>query len=229
MPPYLRVFGNISPDGTLKVQTSCLVQRSLEPARAAESRLWVYCTGDDGEDLQATALPIRPYAERSDWLAIRGYVPMAPGTRRFRFLFDGRPVHELPVAAAPPSVMRDWQAALPELRPHGKRRLTWQVGETALEPYAFWDYSLTAGQTWIPLTGRVDGTSVEIDFDQLPGGEGCQLALNVTDGVLVTRSESPVFALPIRPCVPMNLSPQEGSSLPDRASIWRSTPRSWRN
>ena len=95
---------------------------------------------------------------------------------------------------------------------HGRHRITWEA--RAARPAAlqfFLRFSHTGGRTWQRVGWRTEEREAPVDFDQLPGGERCLLAIVATDGIDTTTVESPPFAVSLKPCLASIVAPVDGA------------------
>ena len=142
--------------------------------------------------------------------AVRGFVPFHPDARRVVFTYDDAPIHELERHAEPPRVELLWQ---PEDRVERRHTVTWdaRAADGATVQF-FLRYSIDAGASWNRIGTRTDALAQEVDFDELPGGDECRLAVVATDGIDTAISESRSFAVERKPCVAIILEPAHGGT-----------------
>jgi hypothetical protein len=220
---YLKIIGRVTAEKTLKIRHSYMVQIPDRIEYKSDSPLRMLCVNEDGRELSSTRIPARPYNLPnidSPALAVRAYVPIARDTRMLRFLFEGRPILDLPFGETPPDVTIDWKEVLQSGRPGGSLRSVWKTSTVTSEPLrSFYEYSIDAGRTWRRITAMLGTKTHSIDLNRLPGGKKCRLALVVTDGVLVKRMESPSFTNTVKPCVPMLFRPAEGAAFLEGSPI----------
>ena len=75
----------------------------------------------------------------------------------------------------------------------------------------FLRYSHTGGHTWQRVGWRTEEEQYEVNFDQLPGGESCLLAVVATDGINTTIQETKPFKVNVKSCRAMILAPVDGT------------------
>lgn len=213
---YLRVIGRLYADLQLKLRPGYLTEfaPTVESEGAGDGLLEAQLF--DAENALIAKYPLRlddvcAQGGTGRPRAVRGWIPFHPRTRTVRYTYRGRVLQETVRADAGPEVRLTWQ---PPARVKGTRRITWRArAADSTTAQFFLRYSHTAGKTWHRIGLRTSGNACEVDFDQLPGGDRCQLALVATDGINTAVVESPPFAVPLKPCQAMILAPVDGSSV----------------
>ena len=211
---YLRVIGRLYRDGRLRLRPCYLTTEAPWTDRegSGDSPLAVELLAGTGESLGR--YPLRVYSQctfdgRPATDAVRGWVPFHPDTHAVRFTNRGRVVHEIRRAERPPEISLTWR---PSEEVHGRHRITWEA--RAARPAAlqfFLRFSHTGGRTWQRVGWRTEEREAPVDFDQLPGGERCLLAIVATDGIDTTTVESPPFAVSLKPCLASIVAPVDGA------------------
>jgi hypothetical protein len=220
---YLRVIGRLSLDGRLRLRPCYLTTDAPWSDRegAVDSPLVVELIGHSARALGTYPLRVSSgcaYGGRQIADAVRGWVPFHPDTQTVRFVLRGRVVHEIQRSPHPPRVRLTWR---PPERVEGKQRVTWEAagGQPDTDVEYFVRYSHTAGRKWQRVGWRTKGTEATIDFDQLPGGERCLIAIVATDGINTVTVESDRFAVAVKPCVAIVIAPIDGARAPSGVSV----------
>jgi hypothetical protein len=66
----------------------------------------------------------------------------------------------------------------------GRQTVSWQATDSDGDPLAFSiEYSFNGGKTWVPVAVDISQSSVDIDFESLPGSDDALLRVFVSDGV----------------------------------------------
>jgi hypothetical protein len=177
------------------------------------------------------ALPYCADGKNLPELAVRGNIPFPAATSIVRFYWENKPIQfywkdnpilmdELMVSKGKPQIEIKWDAPNSVV---GKHTITW-IGSHPQDQHLqyFLRYSHDGGNTWQRVGWRTDESRQDIDFDQLPGGESCKVAVVATDGVNTAISESKSFSVPIKPCISIILSPAKGDQfVPDKPVLLR--------
>lgn len=125
------------------------------------------------------------------------YIPWNPLTARIVLRNGlGKTLAARTVSPQAPQVRIDPTVAGAAAPATGKQTLSWTGSDTdgdALS-YSVW-YSRDAGKTWLPIDHSLSGTSLEIDFDRLPGGAQALSRVLASDGVNTSEARS---AAPLR-------------------------------
>ncbi|WP_156338688.1 hypothetical protein [Chondromyces crocatus] len=208
---FWRVTGILSAHDQLELRLGYLSEESDGAQEEPESKLAAKLYGMSGELLLTHPLSVRTCGGGRTRM-VRGAIPFPSATRVIRFEYGGRTIEEVAVPAAGPEVELTWH---PTERVRGKAHVTWR-GEhpLGLKLDYFLRYSHTNGVTWSPISLRTSADHQEIDFDQLPGGERCRLAVMATDGVNTRLARSSPFAVAVKPCRTMILEPSAPITAP---------------
>ncbi len=216
---YLRVIGRLYPDLRLR----------LRPGYLSETPQWIDREGDsplaaeliDEAGGRISTFPLRLLtscggAGTGSALAVRGWIPFHPQTHSVRYVYRGRVLHEQRRSANGPQAAFTWK---PPGQVDGEQRVKWRAEHPEGAPVqCFLRYSHDGGQTWNRIGARVEMRSQAgeqlVNFDHLPGGEHCLLALVATDGINTTGVESAQFVVAEKPCLAMILEPLDGARLP---------------
>jgi hypothetical protein len=99
----------------------------------------------------------------------------------------------------------------------GKVKVAWQIhgGQEQTKGglyYSLVRYSHDAGHTWLGVAPRTQGRNLEVDLDQLPGGELCMFQVLVTSGIRTGMAVSTPFQVP-RKEVSVFISPPQGGTV----------------
>lgn len=147
--------------------------------------------------------------ETSPDLCVRGAIPFHPATRVVRLARDGIQVHELTVSERGPEVRLAWT---PPATARGRHEIAWEAHHPDGRPLQFFlRYSIADGEGGRRLGGRTSERRAVVDFDDLPGGAGCRLAIVASDGVNTAVAESAPFSVLVKPCRPLILGPADGA------------------
>jgi hypothetical protein len=214
---YLRVIGRLYPDQRLRLRPGYLTDTAPRMERTGEHDLFAEPFDAQEHALGRFALSLSSTCEGfgatsgGSTLAVRGWVPFHPAAVGVRYLYGGRVILETRRSPEPPRVRLTWQ---PEERVAGRQRVQWQAhpsdGES--QPLQFFlRYSCTGGQRWQRISLRTTENSLDVDFDELPGGEACLLAVVATDGINTTEERSQPFGVQVKPCHATILTPVDGS------------------
>jgi hypothetical protein len=212
---FLRVIGRLYPDLRLRLRPGYLSAQPRRIDREIDSPLTAELIDESGAPIGA--FPLRLLAgcsgdAGSQTLAVRGWVPFHPRTRRVRYVYKGRVLREDRRSERGPEIAFTWE---PPERMEGEQRVTWSVEHPeGLPVQCFLRYSPDGGQTWTRIGMRTEQGEQTVNFDQLPGGENCQLAVVATDGINTQVMESRPFQVVVKPCIAMILGPLDGAHLP---------------
>ncbi len=124
-------------------------------------------------------------------------VPWAAGTARVEIRYLGSVVAARNASANPPSVTITAPGG-GVLLPDDAFDLTWSASDLDGDPLKFSVlYSNDNGLTWQTLATDVQGSSLALDTDQLPGGSSALLRVIASDGLLSAQATSGVFSVPL--------------------------------
>ncbi len=217
---FLTVSGVLFADNRLLLEPGFVTDEPGDPSGEGEEVLVAEVVGEDGRTLLHHRVAIARYVADGEAMteqAVLGKVPLPEAARTIRFLRDGILVHELPLPQAEPDVRLEWA---PGDGPSGRQTLKWSAKDPAGMPLRFLPaYSNDGGQTWRPLGLPTTETSLEVDFDTLPGGNA-RIAVLATNGGRTARAASASFRLPKRPCLAIILSPEDGATVPSGSETW---------
>jgi hypothetical protein len=210
---YLRLIGRLEPDNRLLLRPGHLTSKPRQIDEDPESELVAELVDEEGKTLLRHGVPLVPYCvdgEITASRAVRATIPFNSRTRTIRFLRDGVLVHEIEVSRAAPKVELTWEPG----QGTGKQRITWRAEHPEGLPLEFFlRYSHDGGKTWQRASLRTRETQQSLDLDALPGGRRCAVAVVATDGVNTTMARSRMFAVPVKPCRAMIISPEDGAEL----------------
>jgi hypothetical protein len=210
---YLRVIGRLTADNRLVLRPSYLSDRPRHPEPRRQSGLLAELFDDGGRLLLRHPLRVQPMCgdgQPLGSLAVRGWVPFPAATRLIRFSHEGLSLEEVRVSERGPEIRLAWG---PPPEPAGRERIAWEAAHPEGRALQFFArYTHTDGQRWLRLGWRTDAREAEVDFDQLPGGDRCRVAVVATDGVNTTTAESGTFRVRVKPCRAMIFAPDEGAT-----------------
>ncbi len=208
---YLRVIGRLYPDRRLQLRPGYLSTRRNWVAPEDESALVAEVFDSNERTLGRFPLSLSMTCGSSgNSQAVRGWVPFHPDAQGVRYLHDGLVIHEVHRNPEAPEVALLWEAAA-DVR--GKQSVEWRVRspQPAGSPLQFFlRYSCTGGRQWQRISTRTTETHLDVDFDDLPGGDACVLALVATDGINTTEERSDPFQVALKPCRATIISPLDG-------------------
>jgi hypothetical protein len=211
---YLVFNGSVYPDNHFVYRSSYRSDNSTLYRREQQGPVVAELLDGAGNLLLRHPLAAREYCldgESSSALHVRGAVPFAEGTRLIRVLRDGARVFELRVSDAAPDVRTRWQ---PPRQVEGRQTISWETRHAeGLPVQSFLRYSHDNGERWERITPTRPEESVEIDFDRLPGGDQCRLAIVASDGVNTTTVETEPFRVPVKPCRALITAPSDGTNI----------------
>ena len=156
--------------------------------------------------------------ERLPQLAVRGYIPLDERTKAVRFEYKEKVIDEFRVPEARPEV--NIISEIPQRVDQGKLDLKWETyykGEASLQYKVF--YTNNGGETWQPVGNRTGEQHMQIDVTELPGGENCRFAVQVTDGYNNSSDETGEFVIRDKPYEVFILSPLDGEVLAAGRSV----------
>jgi hypothetical protein len=212
---YLKLFGTLRADNRLELIPGYLSERSMPRLESPTPPIQVELLGENDrlllKDMLFTARYCRDGVE-SDDLLVRGAVPFPDGVRQVRFSCRGVELLTIPVSRAAPQVKLRWR---PSGLVRGRQTIKWEASHPEGSSLQFFlRYSTNAGRSWNRLTGRLVGNEHLIDFDLMPGGEECCIAVVATDGVNTTNDASRSFRVALKPCQAFLLEPEHGQHFP---------------
>jgi hypothetical protein len=143
-------------------------------------------------------------------------------TRTLRFIRadTNTTVHEITRPESQPQIQFDWDPP-EEMVVDGRQVISWTAGHPEELPLQFLVfYSHTDGQTWQPANLPLEDRELELDFDQLPGGERCRVKVLATDGANTTEVESGTFRVAEKGLRATILAPEDGATFPLGQAIW---------
>jgi hypothetical protein len=216
---YIRLLARVGADNTVRRIRTQLRDRSARFDGTEPPAAWAELVGAD--DRLLLRWPVTGASEcvmrtgRLPDVQLRAHVPLPAGTRAIRLVREGVVLHELPVAAAPPRAELSWPPRGARLIT-GRHKIVWRSSTAGAD--AFLRYSADDGRRWQRLGGRsADGRPFQADFDALPGGEQCRLALVVTAGCRSATVASARFRVPEKSPRLTLITPTDGTVLPARS------------
>ena len=216
-PTYLSIVGTVDRDGHVEIQPGFVTQSPETSRWAADSGsnglLVVECISDSGEVLSRHHLPVAPlcvYAGPAHGLGLfAAKIPFLEEVRGIRIQRFQKTLLELRRQDHPPRVRFDWKPASTMV---GIASIKWSARWSDDTPVHFMLlYSFDDGREWQPLTLCSERKGVDINFDELPGGERCRLKILVSDGMNTSNAISPHFAVPRKGYRALIMMPADGS------------------
>jgi hypothetical protein len=205
----------IGPDATMTSQTFGDPQ-SLEPDRV----LTIELIAGDYAVLSRNQWPLLPLCTdggpTSSSMA-SGRISWTDETTAIRLYRGSRPIHIERLSEVPPRVRLAWDPPDPLVGSHvvrwdgshpERRRLHYLVL-----------YSHTGGRTWEPVAPPITANQLEVDFDDLPGGDAV-IAVLASDGIRTERSETRTVHAPPKPLFAIIQSPATGDEPIAGTPVW---------
>jgi hypothetical protein len=212
-PRYLRLLARVRADNTvLRVRTQVTEHANPALARAVPVA-WAELLADDGRQLlrwpvagghQCVSTPARPGMPD---LLLRAHIPLPPDARTLRLVRDTVRLTELELTAELPEIELQWPPERLDVAT-GRHTIRWRAGVAAGE--ALLRYSCDDGRTWLRIGGRSSGPPFQVDFDELPGGSVCRVALVYTAGAGSSTVISRPFRVSERAAEVAIASPEDG-------------------
>jgi hypothetical protein len=210
---YLRLLGRLEPDNRLLLRPGYLTSRPRQIDEQPDSDLVAVLVDDDRKELLRYGVPLLPYCADGkilNALAVRATIPFHPATRAIVFERNGLAIHEIDVAPGEPDVRLTWTPEGKEVE--GAQDISWEAEHPSRAPLEFFlRYSHDGGETWQRASMRTRKKRQTLDFDALPGGRRCRVSVVATDGVNTAIAMSRQFAVAVKPCRALVLSPEDGS------------------
>jgi hypothetical protein len=207
---YLRIIGRLYPDNHLELRPSYLTDNPRHPKEDPKGSITVNLYDNKEKLLLKHRLSTKYYCTGRrvlPELAVRGEIPFPKDTRILRFFKEDVVIHEIRVNEGKPEVKILWE---PSTQVKGKQKITWRGIHTKNQPLQYFlRYTRNNGKTWQRVSLRTDKKSHDIDFDQLPGGRQCRIAVVATDGINTYIEKSRSFYVSIKPCKAMILEPED--------------------
>lgn len=123
-------------------------------------------------------------------------VPWSEGATRVEIRYNGKVVASRSASANPPSVNLTAPADSSSL-PNGPFQVAWSGSDPDGNALTYsLLYSNDGGQNWQPLAANLQGTSVELNGSQLPGGTGL-LRVVASDGFYSAQDTSGTLTVPL--------------------------------
>lgn len=213
---YLRLRGRLYADNLLVFRPGYLSSGPYREEIDVSRLLIVEVTSMDGELVLRAPLATAPYAEWPDAVRVRGSIPLPDSAARLTILRrddSGQAflIHTIEVPREAPEIRF---LDTPVEAANGRIEIRWEArGDPPPVEFRL-QFSWDNGDTWIPaVEGRLTEMAAEVDFDLLPGGERCRLAVDATSGVRSSRAISEPFAVREKPCHAFIHSPLDGDTI----------------
>jgi hypothetical protein len=169
----------------------------------------------------ATAPLCDPFTEGRTDLFVSDKIRFPEETRTIRFIRGDTDtvIHEIIRSNGDPLLRLEWEP--PTGTVDGRHVFSWTAGHPDDRPLQFATfYSHDQRESWLPLTLPSEATEVELDFDQLPGGEDCRVRVLATDGVNTVEEQSRPFRVAPKAYRAMILAPEDGAVVPAEQDLW---------
>jgi hypothetical protein len=142
-----------------------------------------------------------------DFRVFSAAVPLPLNAVTLRFSIGQVTLRELSLTRDEPTIVLKWR---PPTEVEGVHSVHWESRGEDL--FYVLHYRHAEDRTWQPISLRTTATSMAIDFDRLPGGENCRLAVVASNGVRNARAETAPFAVPVKAVIPLIIAPADGES-----------------
>jgi hypothetical protein len=236
---FLTITGVWTLDGRLDLQPSYVTQSSEGASGgevgSAERLLIVELIDDQGEIIARQPITVSrlcSYPEASTpplLVADKILFPEETRTLRFFRADTDTVIHEIARPESRPEIRLNWDPPGELDEPFARRSvISWTAEhpeeerrteeERPLQFLVF--YSHSDGESWQPVTLPLEDSELELDFDQLPGGESCRVKVLATDGVNTSEAESRAFSIPEKGVRATILTPENGASVSAREAVW---------
>jgi hypothetical protein len=205
----LRLFITIYRDGRVRVRAPGFhAAGELRNPSGASTSFFVELQDGEGFPIEAKRLRLDDMHRSIDDASLDFLVemPWRPETARIVVKRDQEIVHSIQVASQTPTVALTWGGK----DVSGKQRITWRAADKAERPTYTLRYSNDGGANFRILARELTGTSHEVDFDTLPGGEHCLLQILATAGIRTAVAVSERFSVAPKPRRPVILAPVDG-------------------
>jgi len=197
---YLYIAGQINPDGTaaffpFEVINSTENKTSVPPGTGYHLAL------QDGSGNVLAGYDFQPLVTHADPNGPIGFslvVPFSPAMKQVILYKDTTQLAERKASANAPQVTlltpnggENWS---------GKQTISWQATDADNDPLTYTvEYSADGGQTWIPLNTSLTSTSLEVNFDSVPGSDHALVRVSASDGMNTTAAMSTsTFTVPAK-------------------------------
>lgn len=215
MSEYISIVGHWSADGGFELRP-CYPRPTGELRDPADDLALAEAIGPGGDTLGRWGLAVFDYVDSGTGnRVIRGAVPLPDDAVRLRFSAPrgSQPPEHGPTVLAevgvPSSAPEVRIIEGPSARADGRIGLTWEAhGDPPPVEYRV-HYSVD-GERWIPVALRLDAHRLDVDTDELPGGDRCLLRVTATDGVRSASAQSEPFSVPLKRCRSFIVHPHDG-------------------
>lgn len=219
----MRISGLLGPGNQLRLKpaySSEPTQRRRAPAREPAGA-YAETLGAEGNVLTRSPLRLIPLSDSPSRI-LKGLVELHPAmTTLVISLRDssGGALIEIGRYKIPAEVPGVEILEQPKTRVAGRQRISWATrGATAAVEFLV-DYSWDGGLSWQPASHRLKGTECDIDFDQLPGGEKCVIAISASNGFTSATVMCGPFQVAIKPCRAIIAVPVAGQNAPTETTL----------
>ena len=212
-PQYLVLTGILHPDNRFEYRASYLTDNPDVYRGNLMSPLIAELLDDKGELLLRQPLSATAFCldgETSRELRVSGALPFPANTRNVRLVREGARVFDLHLSDRLPELQITWR---PPGLVEGKQVVTWETRHAENLPVTCFVRYSQDGKRWRRVAASTSRSEVTIDFDELPGGEECRIAVVASAGAHTTSAESSLFAVPVKPCRAMIFAPKDGATL----------------
>jgi hypothetical protein len=138
-------------------------------------------------------------------------LPWDPDVEKVAFRRDGRIVHTHPVEETAPEIGIEAPEGVDEAA--GSIRVEWRAAEAPPETRYILRYSHDDGESWRAVAAHLTEPHHMLDLSLLPGGERCRLQAVASVGIRTAVTQTPPFAVPVKPARARIFSPAETISV----------------
>lgn len=197
---YLFIAGHINPDGTaaffpFEVINSTENKTSVPPGTGYRMAL------RDGSGNELASYDFQPLVTHADPTEPVGFslvVPYVPSMKQVVLYKDDSKLVERTASTNAPQVTL--------LSPNGgetwsgQHTITWLAADADNDPLTVTvDYSTDGGQAWTPLNTGLTATSLDVNFDTVPGSDNALVRVSASDGMNTTAAVSAnSFNVPVK-------------------------------
>lgn len=143
-------------------------------------------------------------------LTIADRIAVRDDAARIVLTRDGVFLQEVAIGRVPPDVRLRWR---PDGEMRGTQTIRWEASHPERRPIHFVvRYTADGGRRWQPVSFRTHDNEAAVDFDALPGGERCRIAIVASDGINPASVESVDFRVPVKPCRVLITAPADAAT-----------------
>lgn len=224
--PFINIVAVASADNKLRIEqvlpVSSVSRQHVTEASSAGTSAFAEMLSKDGRLLLrqvvesqrfcSLPVPMSRVPHPSDDCVFAAILQMPPDASLLRVtgaVIDGQiaSIAERKVPSNGPTLQFTWDPANSPTK--GVQTITWQATHPDSASLLHTLCLVPEKGPWLPLNFPCVDMFAQVDFDSLPGGS-VSLGVQSTDGFHITRVQSSIFQLPLRPTVLTIISPAEG-------------------